>query len=100
MTIIVAGQKFTITPQLKDFIDSKVQTRFAPFASRIHNVNITVAQEHITFKADCKVTSDFGDFHSTGQFDSPEASIDKAVDVMVTEIRKKHDKIVDKHTGK
>ncbi|MGL5721256.1 MAG: ribosome hibernation-promoting factor, HPF/YfiA family [Brevinema sp.] len=96
MTIIVAGQKFTITPQLKEFIDNKVQTRFAPYASRIHKVNITVAHEHVTFKADCAITSDFGEFHSTGQFNEPEASVDKAVDIMVTEIRKKHDKIIDK----
>ena len=96
MTIIVAGQKFTITPQLKEFIDNKVQTRFAPYASRIHKVNITVTQEHVTFKADCTVTSDFGEFHSVGQFNDPEASVDKAVDVMVVEIRKKHDKVTDR----
>ena len=95
MNIIITGHHFELTDQSKGFITDKTQSRLQNFATRLHNVTIVVTQEKLQMKAECTVTSDFGEFFATSHDEHLETSVEHALTKVLTEIKKKHDKIVD-----
>ena len=95
MNIIITGHHFELTDKSKAFITDKVQTRLQNFATRLHNVTIVATQEKLNIKAECTVTSDFGEFFASSHDEHLETATEHALTKVLTEIKKKHDKIVD-----
>lgn len=96
MNIITSGQNFTVNTELKDFISEKTQQKLVHFADRIHKVSFSIVHQHIDYKVDCDITSDFGEFFATDTFKNATNAIEHVLDKVVAEIRKKHDKVVEK----
>ncbi len=94
MNIIITGHHFDLTDQSKSFITDKAQSRLHNFATRLHNVTIVVTQEKLHMKAECTVTSDFGEFFASSSDEHLETSVEHTLTKVLTEIKKKHDKIV------
>lgn len=95
MNIIITGHHFELTGQSKAFITDKAQSRLHNFATRLHNVTIVATQEKLHIKAECTVTSDFGEFFASSTDEHLETAVEHTLTKVLTEIKKKHDKIVD-----
>ncbi|MGL4562121.1 MAG: ribosome hibernation-promoting factor, HPF/YfiA family [Brevinema sp.] len=94
MNIIITGHQINVSDHLKTFIAEKTSAKLTYFQERIHNVNVILEKEKYGYKCDYKITSDFGEFHSHSIAELKEVSIDQALDKIIYEIKKKHDKLV------
>lgn len=97
MNIIIAGRHIELDDHTKNFITEKVNNKLMAFLERLHNINIVITKEKINYICECDITSDFGEFFATGIGEVKETAIDKALDKIIVELRKKHDKIVNHH---
>ena len=95
MNIIITGRHLELTQENKNFIEEKVHSRFVNFESKLHNIGIVIIQEKLVIKSECTITSDFGDFFASAEEELLEVSVEHVLTKAVTEIKKKHDKIID-----
>jgi len=97
MNIIIAGKNIELDQYTKDFITEKVNNKLVAFLTRLHNINIVITKEKNDLICECDITSDFGEFFASGFGATKETAIDHSLDRIISELRKKHDKLVDHH---
>ncbi|MGL4389218.1 MAG: HPF/RaiA family ribosome-associated protein [Brevinema sp.] len=95
MNIIITGHQIELSNGLKKYISGKASTKLTHFTDRLHNINILLEKEKLTYRCKINITSDFGDFHSHALAEVDGHAVELALDKMVYEIKKKHDKLVD-----
>lgn len=95
MNLIITGHHFELTDSQKNFITGKAESRFQSFESRIHNIHVVITQEKLEVKSECTITSDFGEFFASTKESHMETAIEHTLSKIISEIKKKHDKITD-----
>ncbi len=94
MNLIISGHHFELTDKVKNMVTQKVESKLHGFLPRLHNITIVLTQEKLSIASECTITSDFGEFFAHAAEEQLETSIDKTLAKVLSEIKKKHDKIV------
>ncbi len=98
MNLIITDHHFELDQKEKGMLTYKAETKLEKFSKFLHKVAIVVTKEHFMITTECSITSDFGEFFAKSSEEKLETSIDNTLARVISEISKKHDKVV--HNGK